>query len=215
MLSHAKGFERGGAEMSVKVMVARAQLGTALDLFIRDRDPIAVHALACGGSEIVEGLAKHGDIPSVSTHILKTLPSIDYRKVKDLRNQFWNAFKHFHAPDRKTVRDDDALIADFTDAANDAVLFMGWLDYLMLTKRLPLEAQIFLAWWYDTNPQRMVGGEGVHIFPGIDKQPRWEQKRRLRRAVEKWRNNRKLLEDPRTERGPLSPRVDNHSEKSG
>lgn len=196
--------------MSVKIQIARAQLGTALDLFIRDKDPHSVHSLACGASEIVEGLAKEADLPSISTHILQTVPDIDQRKLKRLRNQHWNALKHFYEQDGKTVRDDQALMADFTDAANDAVLFGGWLDYLLITKRLPVEAQVFQVWWFAMNPRSMNPDADrspwQSIFPNIDKQPRKEQKRRLRRAVEKWRESKEILQDPRTELGPLSPR---------
>ncbi|MBY5890380.1 hypothetical protein HFN49_29815 [Rhizobium leguminosarum] len=127
--------------MSIKIQIARAQLGTALDLFIRDRDPYSVHSLACGGSEIVEGLAKEADLPSISTHILQTIPDIDQRKLKRLRNQHWNAFKHFYEQDGKTVRDDEALMADFADEANDAVLFGGWLDYLLVMTLPPSSIQ--------------------------------------------------------------------------
>jgi hypothetical protein len=199
-------------EMSVKVRIARAQLGAALDLFIRDRDPIAVHALACGGSEIIEGLAEQADIPTLSTHILKTFPGVDYGKIKRLRNQYWNAIKHFYARDGQTARDDEALMANFTDAANDAVLFMGWLDYLLLTKRLPTEAQVFQVWWYATNPRSVnpAVDQSVwqSVFPGIDNQSRQEQKRRLRRAVERWRNDKEILSDIRTEPGSLCARAD-------
>jgi hypothetical protein len=41
-----------------KIQVARSQLVTALDLFTRDKDPISVHCLACGGGEVIEGLAE-------------------------------------------------------------------------------------------------------------------------------------------------------------
>ncbi|MBY5320980.1 hypothetical protein [Rhizobium leguminosarum] len=197
--------------MSIKIQIARAQLGTALDLFIRDRDPYSVHSLACGGSEIVEGLAKEADLPSISTHILQTIPDIDQRKLKRLRNQHWNALKHFYEQDGKTVRDDEALMADFTDEANDAVLFGGWLDYLLVTKRLPVEAQVFQVWWYATNPKSMNPdvdpSPWQSLFPKIDTQSREEQKRRLRRAVEKWRNSKGILQDPRTELEPLSPKA--------
>jgi hypothetical protein len=54
-----------------KIVVARAQLVTALDLFVRDKDPISVQCLACGGGEVVEGLAAtHGEEP-FAMHILK------------------------------------------------------------------------------------------------------------------------------------------------
>mgnify|MGYP006961056724 CR=1 FL=1 len=195
--------------MSVKIQIARAQLGTALDLFIRDKDPYSVHALACGGSEIVEGLAKEAALPSISTHIMQTMPEIDQRKLKRLRNQHWNALKHFYEQDGKTVRDDEALMTDFTDQANDAVLFGGWLDYLLVTKKMPVEAQVFQVWWFATNPKSMNPAADPSpwqtIFPQIDTQPRNEQKRRLRRAIEKWRNSKEILVDPRTELGPLSP----------
>ena len=36
-------------------------------------------------------------------------------------------------------------------------------------------------------------------FPDIRQQPRAEQKRRLRRSIEKYRKDRKLLADPATE----------------
>ncbi|WP_254701294.1 hypothetical protein [Neorhizobium galegae] len=195
---------------SAKIAIARNQLGTALDLFIRDRDPISVHALACGGSEIIEGLAEQASIETLSTHILKTFPDIDYRKIKRLRNQYWNAMKHFYQQDGKTARDDEALMGDFTDVANDAVLFQGWLDYLLLVKRIPVEAQVFQAWWYATNPSRMNPDSDASgwqaVFPGIEKQPRQEQKRRLRRVAERWRTDSNILSDPRTEVGPLCAR---------
>lgn len=41
-----------------KLSVAKGQLVTALDLFMRDKDPISVHCLACGGGEVIEGLAE-------------------------------------------------------------------------------------------------------------------------------------------------------------
>lgn len=55
-----------------------------------------MYALACGGSEIIEGLAEQADILTRSTHILKTMPEIDYKEIKCLRSQYWNAIKHFY-----------------------------------------------------------------------------------------------------------------------
>lgn len=193
--------------MSIKLRTARAQLGTALSLFLWDQDPISVHALACGGSEIMEGLANQNDIPTLSSHILKTHPGIDIAKIKRLRNQYWNAIKHFYSHDQKTARDDEQLMADFSDEKNDAVLFMGWLDYQLFTKRLPVEVQVFQVWWYATNEQRMNPEADPTpyrtVFPDIMKFDRTEQKRRLRRVAEGYRGNREILADPRTEQGPL------------
>jgi hypothetical protein len=119
--------------LSAKIQIARSQLGAALDLFIRNKDPISVHALACGGSEIIEGLATEANLPTLSTHILQTFPDVDMWKIRALRNQYWNTIKHYYKRDNATARNDEALMADFSDRANDAPLFMGWLDYMQLT----------------------------------------------------------------------------------
>lgn len=193
--------------MSIKLQIARNQLGAALDLFIRDKDPFSVQALACGGSEIVEGLASDAKIPTLSTHILATFPGVEMRKIKALQNQYWNAIKHYYKGDKATVRDDDALLADFADTANDAPLFVGWWDYLMVTKRLPVEAQIFQVWWYATNEDKLTPESDLtshrRIFPGICSLDRPAQKRQLRQVVEKYRDDPELLRDPRTEQGLL------------
>ncbi len=96
-------------------------------------------------------------MPTLSSHILETFPDVDMRKVRALRNQYWNAIKHYYQRDNKTARDDEALLADFSDRANDAPLFMGWLDYMQLTQRLPVEAQVFQVWWYATNEEMARG----------------------------------------------------------
>lgn len=193
--------------MSIKLKIARAQLGTALSLFLRDQDPISVHVLACGGSEVMEGLADYNDIPTLSSHILDTHPDMDMGKINRLRNQYWNAFKHFYNHDKKTARDDEELMAGFTDEKNDAVLFMGWLDYQLLAKRLPIEVQVFQVWWYATHEKSLTPDVDPtpfrFVFPDIMRFDRAESKRRLKRVTEKFRDNKEILADPRTELGRL------------
>ena len=185
-----------------KILVARAQLVMALDLFLRDKDPISVQCLACGGGEVIEALAvAHGEQP-FAMHILNTQPDMDRREIRERRNRYWNAFKHFS--DRKGfAREDEALLAQFSDINNDVALFVGWWDYATVQKRLPVAAQVFQVWWYALNEEKLSGLAAVGVvrtaFPDIRQQPRAEQKRRLRRMIEKWRKNRELLTDPATE----------------
>ena len=48
-------------------------------MFVRDKDPISVQCLACGGGEIIEALAEaHGEEP-FAMHILETQPDMDRR----------------------------------------------------------------------------------------------------------------------------------------
>lgn len=103
----------------------------------------------------MEGLAHQGGFETLSTHMLETFPDLDLGKVKRLRNQYWNGIKHFYARDNETARDDETLMAGFTDLQNDAVLFMGWLDYMQVVRKLPIEVQVFQIWWYALNPDKM------------------------------------------------------------
>jgi hypothetical protein len=91
-----------------KLNVARHQLGTALDLFIRDRDPIAVQCLACGGGELIDSIAISNNIRTFSTHMLETVPGLDISKLRYLQRQYWNAFKHMNERDGKPRDDTDA-----------------------------------------------------------------------------------------------------------
>ncbi len=185
-----------------KIQVARSQLVTALDLFTRDKDPISVHCLSCGGGEVIEGLAEAKTEQVFATHILKTQPDMDRAKVRRLRNVYWNAFKHFS--DRGGLpRDDEELLKDFNDTKNDAALFIGWYDYAILQKKMPVAAQVFQVWWYALNEDKVSEDADFRVFrtafPDIVQQGRAEQKRRLRRKIEKYRNDKKLLAAPATE----------------
>jgi hypothetical protein len=123
-----------------KLNVARHQLGTALDLFIRDRDPIAVQCLARGGGELIDSIASTHNIPTFSTHMLETVPGLDISKLRNLQRQYWNAFKHMNDRAGKP-RDDTETLAAFDDTKNDAALFIGSWDYYAVTRRLPLPVQ--------------------------------------------------------------------------
>jgi hypothetical protein len=134
-------------------------------------------------------------------------------KIVGKRNEYWNAIKHFDSNAKKrTVREgDDALLARFSDQDNDAPLFAGWLDYHTVTRRLPIEVQVFQAWWFALNEDKLAPHVDPTpfrtLFPDIGRADRAEQKRRLRRKIESLRRNRKLRADPRTEQGPLLRRV--------
>lgn len=105
------------------------------------------------------------------------------------------------------MRDDTATLAAFDDTANDAALFVGWWDYEMVTKKLPLPVQVFQVWWHALNDDKLAPGADTttirKVFPEIAKVGRAEQKRRLRRAVEKYRDDKIVLSDPQTEDAPL------------
>ena len=133
-------------------------------------------------------------------------PEIDLGEIRKTRNMYWNAIKHFFKRDG-VQRDDLALMSQFSDEANDVSLFVGWDDYSKYTKKLPIEVQVFQVWWYATNEERLADDVDIErirsAFPDIMQLDRREQKRRLRRATEKWRANEEALSHPSTESDPL------------
>ncbi len=205
-LGSGKNSIWGSMRKLTKLDVARHQLGTALDLFIRNRDPIAVQCLACGGGELIEGIATISDLRPFTSHILETVPNIDIRGIRTLQRQYWNSFKHLTSRDGE-VRDDNESLASFDDTKNDAALFIGWHDYFVTTTRLPLAAQVFQIWYYALNEGKLAPGADLDairtLFPDIRFASRSDQKRRLRRTVEKYRDDKATLADPRTEDVPL------------
>ncbi|MQR98665.1 hypothetical protein [Gluconobacter aidae] len=166
-----------------KVQVARSLLGTALDLFIQDLDPISVHSLACGGCEIIEGLATHEQRNSFSSQMIDANPQLTLRNFRTQRGSIWNAFKHITQLDRKTLRDDKSILESFSDKENDAVLLTGWLDYAEYNKSLPKEAKVFILWFYSINKEHLdkelfetIIRNSEFLFPQINRKPRKEQK---------------------------------------
>lgn len=192
-----------------KIGVARAQLGTALYLFILDRDSFSIQSLACSAGEILDGLAGILGTPTVSTFILERNPKLDIRFLKRVRNVYWNSFKHFFEIDNKTPRLDNDIISNFSDLDNDEALFVGWHDYWRLTGKLPIEAQLFQAWWLVLN-ERKVGPamSSLHaVFPNLENLDRPLQKRALRTAVRDARRLKAAMDHPATEAGPLMCRA--------
>jgi hypothetical protein len=189
-----------------KAQVARRQLGAALEFFLDNLDPVSVHALACGGGEIAEHLTRKKGNQPFSSHALATFPDLDAEKIRRIRNQFWNAFKHATTSKGKE-RDDRKILKRFNDLQNDHALFIGWYDYMMAAKPLPLEAQVFQVWYFALYPEKLSPNVDrtpyEKSFPKLLKLSRKEQKRALRDMIARFRRNTGVMNDTKTERAPL------------
>lgn len=189
-----------------KAEIARRQLGTALQLFIDDADPVSVHVLASGGMELAGGLAKKAGKPTFKAVAVETNLALTEAKYHELKNQWWNSFKHLS--DRKGQERDDAdLLAAFSDAANEHALLIGWLDLGTATGSMPIEAQVFQAWFFALHPESLGPDARIEgpkrIFPSIILKRRVDQKGDLRRQIRKARRDRALMVNPMTERRNL------------
>jgi hypothetical protein len=192
--------------LELKEAVTRLQLGTALALFIEDHDPVSVHCLACGGAEIADFLAKNCGQKPFSQHALETFPEMKLSELVKLRNQYWNAMKHALTLNGK-IRSDEELLTTFDDVHNDHVLFVGWYDYATAVGRLPIEAQVFQAWYFANYPDKLADEAPpepfIRLFPDIQGKRRSERKRLLRRKIAWARKQSDIMQNAKTERRKL------------
>lgn len=189
-----------------KQELARRQLGTALQLFLDDADPVSVHCLACGGSEIADTLAAQVGVVPFKQHALDTHPGLKPGELAFLKNKYWNAMKHSLSRDGK-IRDDDALMSDFNDEHNDHILFVGWYDYMTAVRKTPVEAQVFQCWYFANFPEKLAKEFDVETFtdqfPRIRELRRTERKAALRRKIKWARSYRQVMQSPLTDRRRL------------
>jgi len=194
-----------------KTEIARRQLGTALALFLQDSDPVSVHTLACAGCEIAEHLTRKAGEKPFSAHALLTFPDLDIGKIRQLQNQYWNAFKHARTHDG-IEREDSELLERFGDEVNDHTLFIGWHDYMLAVGTLPIEAQIFREWYFALYPEKLNPEVDTTIhqrfFPMLPSNSRVDQKGALREVISSYRRNSEVMTHPQTDPRPLMLRAE-------
>lgn len=195
--------------MEEKIEVARRQLGTALELFLQDLDPISVHCLACGAAEIIDFYAEQNRSPRFTDHALKANQGLDLGSLLRMQRRYWNAFKHAAKAHKGAERVEDVeLLRRFNDEQNDHALYVGWSDYMLLVGKAPVEVQAFQVWYFARYPEKLAPDVDVRehaaaLFPSIRTIGRPEQKAMLRNQIAEARDSDDIMMDPRTERRPL------------
>jgi len=192
---------------SLKIESARRQLGTALAMYLRDDDPVSVHCLAGGGCELIEYYAKKAGATPFTSHMLSVIPGLDIKEMRRLQRQYWTAFKHAtHRSGQE--RDDDRLLAQFTDAQNDHALFIGWYDYALATNTMPIEAQAHQVWYIALYPEKLDPKHSIEkyeaIFPNLREKQRSEQKRMLNESIQRAPSDPAMMNDGQTDKKPLT-----------
>lgn len=196
---------------NLKIEVARRQLGMALDLYLRDLDPVSVHCLANGGSELIEFYAKKLSGEALLSGFVETKPGTNFLDLRRVQREYWSAFKHATTLYQKgkpvEERDDDSLLATFKDEQNDLALVIGWYDYLRATGKMPIEAQAQQAWFFALHPEKLAARHSPEkyeeLFPGLRTKSRTEQKWMLNGAIERARADEGKMSASLTERRPL------------
>jgi hypothetical protein len=188
-----------------KLEIARRQLGTALQLYIDDLDPVSVHSLAGNAHEIIHRLADISGTRTFRDHVSETFSGFSSKQYFNAANFFRNAFKHLDKVG------DQVLIDQFDDEQNKHLLFVCWYTYGNLTS-LPIEAQCFELWYFALEGERSSDKElvrdAVSYFGEMGDLPTSKQKLCLRAGIETARSDEITMSDPRTECLPLVYRND-------
>ena len=199
--SYCRSMDRDIIAPSRKADAARRQLGTALHLWLADLDPVSVHVLTCGGSEVANALAKTAGKP-FSAFALEVHDQMTESDLRKLRNTFWNAMKHASYTNG-SARDDEELLAAPLDADNEAHLSEGWYD-LTQVMPVPIEAQTFILWFMAKHGNLdELGDWPDELFPDLRSLDPPRQKALLCEQIEVVRGNAEVMADPRTDTRPL------------
>ena len=130
-----------------KIDIAEAHIRAAVRLFFEDEHPAPVYLLACPAREVLTTL---GDKIGVDTllHEYAANRGITLQDAVGKADQFANFMKHAN-------RDPQAVLEEFSDEDNDHILMIACKDFVQITGGLPIEAQIFEAWWYAAHIKRI------------------------------------------------------------
>lgn len=184
------------------LIVARSQLLTAIELFVTDRDPVSVQALAGNAREILEALCRLANIEPMTELLLKDHPGRERKDIYSAMNLYRNCFKHLgDTPERRA--DDQVTLDQFDDTKNEYLIYVCVEDYLRCRRRTPIPFQIFQAWFaaahIDLLAPHLDRDKFTKAFPGLADMSREQQKRGLAAVIEKYSHDSALLSHRDTE----------------
>lgn len=123
-----------------KIMAAEEQLKTAIRLFLKDEDPISVHALASAAQEILETLAKKQGTKSLKQQALDVADESKRKNLLKAMNEAKNSFKH-------ADRDSDK-VTKLSQGYTEMVLFDAVTLYYSITQQKVPAFMIYDLWVY-------------------------------------------------------------------
>ena len=145
-----------------------AQLSAAIRLYFADAHPVAVHTLACAAREILTNLGHHLEMDTYLDDVARW-QEMDVATLRKKAVRFFNFMKH-------ADNDPTAVLEDFSDDDNEGVLFCASRDLGQIAQGLPIEAQVFDAWFFATTVKRVSAGglrwqqkvkACIQLFPGV------------------------------------------------
>lgn len=129
-----------------KLDAARRQLETAMLLYFREADPVAIHSLAAAAHEILKDLSsKVGSPMPIERTLVRALGKELAEKLGSLARKPQNFFKH---ADRNAES-----VLEFSPGLTDLILLDGVVQYCSITGEQPPMLGVFIAWFSIQHPE--------------------------------------------------------------
>jgi hypothetical protein len=109
---------------------------TAIELFLEDRDPVSVQALAGNARELLEQLCRQAGVTPMTELLLQDHPGKPKKDLYAAMNLYRNCFKHL-GDTEEARQEDQRTLNQFTDTKNDYLLYCGRAYRGPVTDRAP------------------------------------------------------------------------------
>lgn len=177
-----------------KFDAARNALCGAIWLYISTPYHSAAYLLACSCIEIVNSLAPAA---SKKDRERSAKQCTSFKKFCFASNQSLETYKTLYGRIRKKYNflkhaaSDPTKTNNIPEQLTESLIFLAIHDYTTLCGGMPIEAQVFEAWYIATNPHKLQSGHDDYrakldiLFPDITLAPPVQQKEMCRRQIEK------------------------------
>ncbi len=182
-----------------KVSVARRQLTTAIELFFANRDIVSIYSLAANAWEVIDVLCRRAEVHSMSEQTRQNVPDGKDLKRSYINSPYRNFFKHAES-------DAEVALEPIPTSQVESVLFLATEDYLRLSKRAPIQLQVFQVWYLAKYPEKLDPAAAEELattilktLPDLRVQSHVEQLARGADLLAQALRDPEILADPRTE----------------
>lgn len=131
----------------IREAIVRRLIGAALDLYIKDADPISVYALTNTAAEHAAEMARQAGQETFSQSAVSAHPHLGLKGVRRIRNKYWVSIKHSYDQKGSHLFDLSKCFEGFSDEDNRHNLLIVWYDYTVSGRAMPIEAQVFWIWY--------------------------------------------------------------------
>jgi len=160
-----------------KLKAAEQEIIAAVRLFFDGGDSIPVYVLAAAAREITTTLCIVRGVPSFFDDVKEAHPGISAKELYKMASRHSGFFKH-------ADRDPESVLTNYSEEEAEAVMFTAVHDFGRLSGGMPIEGQVFEAWYLALHLPSDVPERLLERLPNLKAAPRVEKIAMGRRLLE-------------------------------